>query len=124
MLTLLERTRQDSTSFVKGWENGWNSHDLDLIMAHYREDIVFRSRKALALTGQGELRGRLALRAYWKAALDVQPELRFQVQDVFEGHDMLVISYLNHKGVLAVETLYFGADGLMFQAAACHRSTV
>ena len=38
-----------------------------------------------------------------------------------EGHEMLVISYLNHHDVLASETLYFDKKGLVFQAVACHR---
>ncbi len=58
---------------------------------------------------------------YWSAALKRQPDLQFRVQDVFEGHKMLVISYLNHRGVLAAETLYFDEAGLVYQAAACHR---
>lgn len=112
----------DATAFAKAWEDGWNSHDLDVIMGHYRDDVTFRSQKAVPLVGSGEIRGVPALRAYWAAALARQPDLRFRVQDVFEGHDMLVISYLNHRDVLAVETLYFDADGKVFRAAACHRS--
>lgn len=114
---------KDAAAFAESWKNGWNTHDIDLIMSHYREDIVFRSKKAMALTGHGEVHGHAALQEYWKAALALQPDLHFEVQDVFEGHQMLVISYLNHKGILAAETLYFDADGKVFQAAACHRST-
>ncbi|MBB96530.1 MAG: hypothetical protein CML68_18275 [Rhodobacteraceae bacterium] len=109
--------------FAAEWERGWNSHDLDLIMSHYSDDIVFRSRKAVALTGDGEMRGKDALQAYWAAALQKQPDLAFRVQTVFEGHGMIVIVYLNHRDVLAAETLYFGADGLVYQAAACHELT-
>ena len=112
----------DSAAFATAWEQGWNSHDLDVIMRHYRDDIQFRSQKAIPLTGSGMINGKQALRAYWATALERQPGLRFSVQDVFEGHEMLVISYLNHRNVLATETLYFDADGLVFQAAACHRS--
>lgn len=112
----------DADLFAQEWERGWNSHDLDAIMAHYRYDIVFRSRKAVPLTGAGELHGRVALRAYWGAALEQQPELHFSVQDVFKGHEILVISYTNHRAVLAAETLYFDAEGMIFQAAACHRT--
>ena len=112
---------QDYVAFAQDWEAGWNSHDLDRIMSHYRDDIVFRSRKAVPLTGGGELRGCDSLRAYWAAALKRQPDLRFEVVDMFEGHEMLVISYRNHRGVLATETLYFDADGAVFQAAACHK---
>ena len=112
----------DAMTFARDWEAGWNSHDLDAIMAHYREDIVFRSKKALPLVGEGEIRGKRALRAYWAAALARQPDLRFTVDTVFEGYEMLVISYTNHRGILAAETLYFDPAGLVFQAAACHRS--
>ena len=109
-----------ATEFAADWEAGWNSHDLDRIMAHYSPDIVFRSKKAVALVGSGEVRGHDALRAYWQAALDQQPNLHFTLRDVFAGHEMIVITYENHRGVLAAETLYFGADGLVTQAAACH----
>lgn len=110
----------DAQTFAAEWERGWNSHDLDRIMSHYSEDIVFRSKKAVALAGTGEVHGKAALRAYWAAALEKQPDLAFRVQNVFEGHGMIVIVYLNHHDVLAAETLYFGEDGLAYQAAACH----
>jgi len=112
----------DPETFAQAWERGWNSHDLDVILSHYRGDIVFRSRKAVPLTGRGEVHGRAALRAYWAAALDRQPDLRFAVRDVFAGHEMMVITYTNHRGFLAAETLWFDADGMVWQAAACHRA--
>lgn len=108
-------------SYAKQWEDDWNSHDLNKILSHYRDDIVFRSQKAIPVVGNGEIRGKNKLREYWAAALQRQPDLKFSVQDVFEGHEMLVISYLNHRNILATETLYFDDSGLVFQAAACHR---
>jgi len=111
-----------TNEFAKSWEAGWNSHDLDVILSHYRNDIVFRSTKAIALVGSGEIQGVAQLRQYWSAALERQPELKFSVQDVFEGHEMMVISYLNHRNILAAECLYFDSDGMVFQAAACHRA--
>ncbi len=112
----------DANAFARAWEEAWNSRDLDAILRHYRDDVVFRSRKAVPIVGTGEVHGKAALRAYWAKALERQPNLRFTVQDVFEGHEMLVITYVNQHGVLAAETLYFDASGLVFQAAACHRS--
>ncbi len=111
----------NTRDFADAWEKGWNSHDLDVIMSHYRDDVVFRSQKAVPLVGRGEIVGKAALRAYWAAALERQPNLKFSVQEVFVGHQMLVISYLNHRGVLAAETLYFDDDNLVYQAAACHK---
>ena len=111
----------NAREFADFWERGWNSHDLDVIMRHYRDDIVFRSRKAIPLVGHGEIVGKAALRAYWEAALERQPDLKFRVQEVFVGHQMLAITYLNHRGVLAVETLYFDDEGEVYRAAACHK---
>ena len=111
----------DSTVFVAAWQDAWNSHDLDAILIHYRDDVVFRSTKAIPITGAGEVRGRAALRRYWAAALDRQPDLRFEVQDIFDGHEMLAITYRNQHGVLAIETLHFDSDGMIHQASACHR---
>ena len=113
---------KDYLTFARDWEAGWNSHDLDRILSHYRDDIVFRSRKAAALVGAGEIHGLEALRAYWAAALERQPDLRFEIVDVFEGYEMMVISYRNHRGVLAAETLQFDADGMVYQASGCHRA--
>ena len=112
----------DFEAFAVEWEVAWNSHDIDRILSHYTDDVVFRSRKAIALVGTGEVQGKANLRTYWLAALERQPDLKFSVQHVFKGHEMMVISYENHRGVLAAETLYFARDGLVHHAAACHRA--
>ncbi|MEM6566021.1 MAG: nuclear transport factor 2 family protein [Pseudomonadota bacterium] len=111
----------DLRAFVDEWEAAWNAHDLDRILAHYSPDIVFRSRKAMRLIGQGEVRGQDALRAYWSKALETQPDLSFVVVDVFEGHGMLVITYRNQRDAFAAETLRFDLNGLVVEASACHQ---
>lgn len=110
----------DFDAFAEAWEVAWNSHDLDRILAHYDDTVTFRSQKAVRLVGTGELRGKDALRAYWAKALAAQPDLSFVVVDVLHGHGMLVITYRNHRDVLAAETLRFGPDGLVIEASACH----
>lgn len=107
----------DFRDFAREWEAAWNSHDLDRILSHYSDDVVFRSRKALIYVGVGETQGKESLRAYWRAALDAQPDLKFEVQNVFGGHKMVVIVFRNHKGLLAAETLHFREDGLIQQAS-------
>ena len=112
----------DAATFADDWQAGWNAHDLDAIMAHYHDDIDFRSRKAVPITGSGQIDGKPALRAYWAAALARQPDLAFQVEEVFEGFGMLVIVYTNDRGVRAAETLRFDDSGLVVAASACHRA--
>ncbi len=106
--------------FAADWQSAWNSHDLDRIMAHYDENIIFRSKKAVALVGTGEIKGRTALRDYWAAALRGQPDLKFTVTAIYEGYEMCVIAYRNHKGIEATETLWFNENGIVTRAAACH----
>jgi len=106
--------------FEHKWEAAWNAHDLNRILSHYTDNIEFRSRKAVALVGTGLILGKPALRKYWEAALAQQPALRFKVKDVFRGHEMMVITYTNHKSVEAAETLYFDAAGKIYRAAASH----
>ena len=96
----------DYDAFAREWEAAWNSHDLDRILSHYCNDICFRSRKALASVGPGELHGTEALRTYWGLALKKRPDLNFKVQHILKGHQMMVITYLNHRGVRAAETLF------------------
>lgn len=110
----------DPAAFADDWQAAWNAHDLDRILAHYAGDVVFRSRKAIPLTGGAVIRGREALRAYWAAALARQPDLHFTVLDVFHGPDMIVLTYQNHHGTRAAETLRFGAGGLVIEGSACH----
>ncbi|MEO0362977.1 MAG: nuclear transport factor 2 family protein [Pseudomonadota bacterium] len=123
-MTLMGEAAMDDAAWAQGWAAewaaGWNAHDLDRIMTHYAEEIVFRSRKAIPLAGAGEVVGKPALRAYWAAALDRQPDLRFTVEAVYGGHRTLVVAYVNHRGVRAAETLWFGEDGRAVMAAACH----
>lgn len=111
----------DFDAFATDWEAAWNSHDLSRILAHYSEDIVFRSQKAVRLVGGGEIRGKGPLRAYWATALEQQPDLKFRVREVLHGHAMVVIVYENQRNVTAAETLRFGGDGLVVEASACHR---
>jgi len=106
--------------FAAEWQAAWNAHDLPRILSHYHADVVFRSAKAVATVGQGVVIGRAALEAYWRAALKRQPDLRFEVLEVFEGHEMLVLTYRNQVGRTAVETLRFDGDGLVVEASACH----
>ncbi|MDC1481633.1 nuclear transport factor 2 family protein [Ascidiaceihabitans sp.] len=110
----------DYTAFAIQWEAAWNSHSLDRILAHYSNDVVFRSQRAMRLVGLGELRGKQALRAYWSAVLAKQPDLSFVVVDVLHGYGMVVITYRNQRHLLAAATLRFGADGLVVEASACH----
>ncbi|MEU9833949.1 nuclear transport factor 2 family protein [Streptosporangium sp. NPDC048047] len=94
--------------FVDGWAAAWNAHDLDALLAHFAEDVTFRSPVAAQLLGgDGVIRGKAALRAYWAEGLRRIPDLRFEVVGSYIGVDCLVINYRNQKGALVNEVLIF-----------------
>jgi hypothetical protein len=101
----------DPHVFAAQWCAAWNAHDLDAVLAHFHEDVVFTSPTAAALlpaTG-GVVRGKAALRSYWEEGLRRFPDLHFTVETVFAGIETLVIQYRNHKGVSVCEVLVFDA---------------
>jgi hypothetical protein len=99
-------------TFAEEWQAGWNAHDVDRMLAHYTEDVVFQSPYVVHRFQQptGEVRGKDALRAYWSSGLQQQPGLRFAVEDVRVSVDTLVINYRNQHGYAASEVLRFRGD--------------
>lgn len=104
----------EAERFAAEWAEAWNSHDLERVLAHYTEDVVFASPRIAELTGEavGEVRGKAALRAYWAAGLERLPDLHFTVEDVRASTDSVVIAYRNERGAGVTEVLTF-RDGLV-----------
>lgn len=98
--------------FAKDWSAAWNSHDVEAVLTHFHDDVVFTSPVAAELVpgSAGVVRGRAALRQYWTTALAALPELRFEVVGVYQGQSVLVINYRNERGRLVNEVLDFDGD--------------
>ena len=111
----------DPETFGAEWVAASKSRDLDRILSHYAEEIVFRTPRAVRSVGTGVIEGKAALRAYWARAFDVAPNLHFDHQSVYAGHGVVTIAYANHRGQQAAETCEFGPDGLVIRSAACYR---
>jgi len=47
---------------------------------------------------------------YWRKALDIAKELRFEISHVFVGSDAITILYRNHRRQEVAETLVFSKD--------------
>ena len=105
-------TVPEPITFAQQWLAAWNAHDLDALLEHFAEDVVFTSPVAAQLLADsdGVVRGKAALRAYWTEGLRRIPDLRFEVVGVYAGIDVLVINYRNQKGGLVNEVLRFEAS--------------
>ena len=102
----------EPSAFAAAWRDAWNAHDLDRVLDHFHEDVVFTSPVAAALFPEtrGTLRGKPALRAYWAEGLRRIPDLHFTIEQVSAGVDAIVIRYRNQKGVSVSEVLVFEGD--------------
>lgn len=102
----------DPQTFADSWVRAFNAHDIEAVLAHFHDDVVFTSPVAArVLPGSGgRVRGKAALRDYWTTALAGMPDLHFDVIDVYRGESVLVINYRNQRGGLVNEVLLFDGD--------------
>ncbi len=78
------------------WEDGWNGHDVDLIMAPFADTVVFSSPFVTRYTGSPSkttIDGHDALRAYVVDALRRAPLVRYTLNDTYVAPDTLVLLY-------------------------------
>lgn len=110
----------DQAVFAAKWIAAWNAHDLERILSHYAEDIVFHSPVAAKVTGNGRVEGKAALRAYWETAFERNPGLHFTLTRLYTGADALTILYENQSGKSVTETVVFDEDGRIVFSVACY----
>jgi len=106
-------TASEAHELAHDWIDAWNDHDLERILSHYSDDIVFSSPlvRTIGASDSSAITGRAALRAYFKAALDRFPTLTFHLRTVFRGVDSVTLLYDSVNGLLAAETMILNAQG-------------
>jgi hypothetical protein len=109
-------------AFAGEWIDAWNAHDLERILSHYADEIVFTSPVAAQLVpaSEGVIRGKDALRAYWAVGLERLPDLHFDLVQVLATCDGVTILYRNQRDQLVAETMLFGADELVTRGIAAY----
>jgi ketosteroid isomerase-like protein len=98
--------------FAEEWYEAWNTHDLDRILSHYRDDVTLRSPLAAVITGreEGIVVGRDALASYFSRGLEAYPDLRFEPLALFVGVGSVVLHYRSTRGLLTAEVMGLDRD--------------
>ena len=106
-------TYDEAEAFAKQWIDEWNAHDVDAVLAHFADDVEFRSPVIIQRLGKesGTVNGKDELGAYWRSALETMPDLRFELDGVCVGVGVLAISYRNQTGRACNEIAELGPDG-------------
>jgi hypothetical protein len=100
---------EHAVAFAAQWLDAWNEPDLEALMAHFADRVVFSSPIAAQILddSDGVVRGKEALRSYWSEGIRRNPDLHFELDSLYVGIDTLVIRYRNQKSMLVCEVLTF-----------------
>ncbi len=113
-------TKEEAWKLANEWVAAWNAHDLDLIMAHYEDEVELTSPVAARLLGKpdGKVVGKGNLRAYFQRGLEAFPELQFRLEDALWGLNSVVLYYSNQKGTRTAEFMELSAAGKVARVVA------
>jgi 16S rRNA C1402 N4-methylase RsmH len=105
--------QEQADQFAAEWVESWNTHDLDRIMAHYAEELDFRSPliQQLGADASGTLRTKQALRTYFALGLTRYPDLRFELEQALPGVQSVVLCYRSVNDWPAAEYMELNAQG-------------
>ncbi len=118
-------TREEQERYAAHWAAAWNRRDVEEVLRHFRDDVVFTSPSALAVVGTPVVRGKGALRDYWNQALARVTALHFTVDRIVwdAARRELAIIYvemINGKSKRVSENLSFDESGLVASAEVFH----
>jgi ketosteroid isomerase-like protein len=122
---LMFQNRESAASFARIWAEDWNRRDVEAVLAHFHDDVVFTSPTALAVVGAAAVRGKAALREYWNTAMARITSLRFSVDRVLwdaPGRELAIIyvAEINGQGRRVSENLRFDSQEKVISAEVYH----
>jgi predicted ester cyclase len=99
--------------FANEWISAWNSHNIDLIMSHYVENIAFHSPLIIKLNinPEGTIKNKSDLREYFLKGLTAYPDLHFDLHSVLSGKDSVVLYYESINQTMSAEFMQLNNEG-------------
>jgi len=113
-------TEKDARQFANHWVAAWNSHNLDEILSHYAAEVILVSPAAAKILSDpsGIVRGKEAVREYFKRGLEAYPNLKFSLIDVLWGISSIVLYYVNQKSTKTAEFMEIDTDSKVIRVIA------
>lgn len=115
--------RIDARTFADRWISDWNRKDVEAVLSHFSESVIFTSPRAKATVGTLKVEGKSRLKEYWTKAIDQIQTIHFTLDYVISDGDRIVIVYIAEIGgrrMRCVEFMVFGDDGLVREGEAMH----
>lgn len=105
-------TEEQGIHIGEEWIAAWNSHDLDAVMAHYADDIIFISPFVIKINNDatGTITGKAELRQYFERALQAYPDLNFLLYKILVSVSSVVLYYRSVNNLAAAEFMELNSD--------------
>jgi hypothetical protein len=117
---------QNLNAIAHRWFDAFNKHDLEQLLELYHREAEHFSPKLKVRHPEtnGLIKGKEALRKWWKDAFQRLPSLRYEVVRLTPYEDRVFMEYVRH--VANEEDLYVGEmleirDGLIIASSVFHR---
>lgn len=93
-------TATANETIARRWFDAFNAHDLDALLALYHDHAEHYSPKLKQRdpATYGRVKGKAALRAWWREAFDRLPSLRYEVRSLTANPRRVFMEYVRHVG--------------------------
>jgi hypothetical protein len=115
--------RIDARTFADRWISDWNRKDVEAVLSHFSESVLFTSPRAKGIVGTSRVERKSSLREYWTKAIDRIQTIHFTLDYVISDADRIGIVYIAEiegRRMRCVEFMVFGDDGLVCEGEAMH----
>lgn len=95
------------------WINAWNNRDINAIMNHYAEEVVFYAPTVIKRwnIADGKLCGKEQLRKHFLKGFELAPDLHFELITVLAGVDGMTIVYKRETGTVVADVVQLNNNG-------------
>jgi hypothetical protein len=119
-------TSEELSHIANQWFDAFNKQDLEALLSLYDNEAEHYSPKLKVRHPEtrGLVKGKAALRSWWKDAFERLPSLEYEVIRLTPFENRVFMEYVRH--VINEEDLYVGEmlevrDGLIIASAVFHR---
>lgn len=115
--------RANIPELVKDWVEAWNSRDVERILSHYSDDVVFEAQTVVNRWGKpnGRLQGKEELRQHFTKGLELASNLHFTLEDLFLAPSGYAVVYKRENGNRVIDAVELNDAGLAIKVIAYYR---
>lgn len=103
----------EAVAHAHSWIVAWNAHDLEGILDHYAHDVELQAQTVVGRWGRadGRLRGTSELRQHFSRGLQLAPNLRFDLEEVFTCPGGYAVLYRRENGNRVIDAVVLNSEG-------------